>query len=225
LTGYWVSVVTEDWRWRMVTPAKGDYASVPLNPEGRKVADAWDLAHDKASGNLCRAFGAGALLRLPLRVHITWQDDATLVVETDAGRQQRLFHFGVSGVSSVPVAAGARGWQGWSVAEWAKQRQSSGLLLRAGATASPAGGNLKVVTTRLRAGYLRKNGVPYSEDAVVTEYFNHHSEPDGSEWFTVTSVVDDPKYLTEPFITSSSFRQEPDASKWRPTPCDIDPPR
>ena len=41
-TGYWVSVVTEDWLYRMVTPAKGDYSSVPLNPEGRKVADAWD---------------------------------------------------------------------------------------------------------------------------------------------------------------------------------------
>jgi hypothetical protein len=77
----------------------------------------------------------------------------------------------------------------------------------------------------MRAGYLRKNGVPYSENAVVTEYFNRHHEPDGSDWFTVTTVVDDPKYLTMPFITSSSFKKEPDGSKWRPTPCEIDPPR
>src|SRR5438034_1309230 len=41
LTGYWVSVVTEDWRWRMVTPAKGDSTSVPLNPEGRRVTEMW----------------------------------------------------------------------------------------------------------------------------------------------------------------------------------------
>ena len=39
LTGYWVSVVSEDWRFRMVTPLKGDYGGVPLTPEGRRVAD------------------------------------------------------------------------------------------------------------------------------------------------------------------------------------------
>ena len=224
LTGYWVSVVTEDWRWRMVTPAKGDYASVPLNADGRKVADAWDLARDKASGNLCRAFGAAALLRLPLRVHITWQDDATLVLETDAGQQKRLFHFGAATASRAQPPANERGWQGVSVAEWFKQRQSTGLVLRAAPPAAPVGGNLKVVTTRLRAGYLRKNGVPYSENTVVTEYFNRHAEPAG-EWFTVTSVVEDPTYLNEPFITSSSFRREPDASKWHPAPCSVDVPR
>src|ERR1044071_2252379 len=58
MTGYWVSLVTEDWRWRMMTPPKGDYSSVPLNNEGRRVADTWDLAKDKAEGNECRAFGA-----------------------------------------------------------------------------------------------------------------------------------------------------------------------
>ena len=93
-TGYWVSVVTEDWRWRMVTPAKGDYASVPLSAEGRRVADTWDLAKDKADGNECRAFGAAGLLRLPLRVRFTWQDDNTLKLETDSGQQVRLLHFG-----------------------------------------------------------------------------------------------------------------------------------
>src|SRR5438874_4507172 len=94
LTGYWVSVVTEDWRWRMVTPAKGDYASVPLNDEGRKTADTWDLAKDKTSGVECKPFGAAAIMRMPTRVRITWQDDNTLKVETDAGQQTRLFHFG-----------------------------------------------------------------------------------------------------------------------------------
>ena len=60
LAGQWVSVITEDWRWRMVTPPKGDTASVPLNPAGRKIAEAWDLNADRASGRLvqrllCRA--------------------------------------------------------------------------------------------------------------------------------------------------------------------------
>jgi len=221
LTGYWVSIVSEDWRWRMVTPAKGDYASVPLNEEGRKAADAWDLSKDKANGVECKAFGAAALLRLPTRVHITWQDDNTLKLETDAGQQARLFHFG-----GARPAGQDRQWQGYSKAEWFKQPQSSGLGFGGGGGGGRfAGGNLKIVTTALRAGYLRKNGVPYSEDAVLTEYFNRHSEPDGSEWFTVTTVVDDPLYLATPFITSSSFRKEADVSKWHPTGCVIDPPR
>src|SRR5947208_1537515 len=83
ITGYWVSVVTEDWRFRMVTPAKGDYASVPLNPEGRKVADTWDPAKDEAAGEQCKSYGAPAIMRVPGRVHITWQDESTLKVDLD----------------------------------------------------------------------------------------------------------------------------------------------
>src|SRR4249920_2701265 len=92
-TGYWVSVVTEDWRWRMVTPVKGDFASIPFNADGRKVGDAWDPAKDETAGEQCRAYGAGGIMRRPGRLHITWQDDNTLRVDTDEGTQTRLFHF------------------------------------------------------------------------------------------------------------------------------------
>ena len=219
LTGYWVSVVTEDWRWRMVTPQKGDYASVPLNPEGRRVAGTWDPEAEKAFTQECRAFGAAALLRLPTRLHLAWQDDTTLKLETDAGTQTRLLHFGPS-----PPSKGERSRQGYSVAEWLKQPQSAGLGF-GGRGGGFSGGNLKVVTTNMIAGYLRKNGVPYSEEAVLTEYFNRHDEPNGDQWITTTRVVEDPKYLQIPFITSESFRKEPDGSKWHPTGCDVDPPR
>src|SRR4030095_7882156 len=64
LTGYWVSIVTEMWRYRMLVPDKGDYVKVPLNPEGRKVADAWDPAKDPASGNECKSTGSGASAHL-----------------------------------------------------------------------------------------------------------------------------------------------------------------
>lgn len=211
LTGYWVSVVTEDWRWRMVTPAKGDYASVPLNPEGRKVADSWD-PQKESPGDACRAYGAAAIMRVPGRVHITWEGDRTLKLETDAGQQTRSFEFDGS---ASPL--GERQWQGHSVAEWQQQFQTRGL----GFGGRPsAGGSLKVVTTHLRPGYLRKNGVPYSENAIVTEYFSRHSEPNGDEWFTVTVIVEDPKFLTMPFITSSSFKREPNQAKWDPTMCE-----
>lgn len=218
LTGIWVSVVTEDWRWRMVTPPKNDLASIPLNAEGRKLAARWDLAADNAAGNQCRAFGAAGLMRQPTRVRVSWLDDTTLKLETDAGQQTRLFHFGVA---APPDAQ--RQWQGYSVAEWVKQPQSRGLGF-GGRGTGVAGGNLKIVTTRMRSGYLRKNGVPYSEDAVLTEYYNRHSGPGSLEWFTVTTIVEDPKYLVQPYITSSSFKKETDDAKWHATPCQTSPP-
>ena len=217
LTGTWVSVVTEDWRWRMVTPAKGDYASVPLNPEGRRVADTWDLAKDTAAGEQCRAFGAAAIMRVPTRVRISWADDMTLKLEADAGTQTRLYRFG-----PPPESTGDSTWQGSSVATWFKQQQTRGLGFGGAPQQGP--GELKVVTTHMRPGYLRSNGVPYSETAVVTEYYNRHSDF-GTEWFTVTTVVEDPKYLTQPFITSTSFKKEADDSKFAPTPCETPAPR
>jgi len=221
LTGTWVAVVTEDWRWRMVTPPKNDVASVPVNAEARKVAASWDLDQDNASGNQCRAFGAGGIMRQPLRVQIAWQDDRTLKLETDAGQQTRVFRFAQPGIAAAAsaTAAGERTWQGSSTAEWVKQAQSRGLGFGGRGGTGVSGGTLKVVTVQMKAGYLRKNGFPYSEDATVTEYFNRHSGPGDLEWFTVTTVVEDPKYLTQPFITSSSFRREADNSKWRPSPC------
>lgn len=205
LTGNWVAVVTEDWRWRMVTPPKGDYTNVPLNPEGRKMADAWDHARDVAQGVQCRAFGVGNIMRMPGRLKISWQDPQTLKLEYDAGTQTRLLHF-----DKTRRPAAERTWQGWSVAEWE--------------FAAEGPGSLKVVTTNMRGGYLRKNGVPYSENMVMTEHFDRHMEANGDEWFTVTTIVEEPRYLTQPFVTTTHFKKEPDASKWRPTPCAIDRP-
>jgi hypothetical protein len=230
LTGYWVSVVTEDWRYRMVTPRKGDTASVPLNATGRQVADAWDPAKDEAAGYACRSYGVGNIMRVPGRAHITWQDDSALKLAMGAGTQTRLLHFG----DAAQAPAGNAGWQGYSLARWEfagpqrrggpPQRQSAPAAPhgrgRSGARTPPArGGSLKVVTTRAKAGYRCKNGVPYSETAVVTEYFDRHNEPNGDQSFTVTTIVDDPTYLTEPFITSTHFKKEADGARWRPTAC------
>lgn len=206
LTGYWMSVVTEDWRWRMLTPPKGDYTSLPLNAEGRRVADTWDPG--KAASDGCKAYGGAALMRMPGRLHITWQDANTLKIETDAGVQTRLLHFD----KSVKPGA-ARTWPGHSLAEW----EFTGA--RGGARGQPRAGSLKVVTTNLRAGYLRKNGVPYSEDAIVTEYFDRLTST-GSELLTVITEVNDPRYLTQPFVTSTHFKREPDGSKWAPAKCE-----
>ena len=212
LTGYWVSIVNEDWRWRMVTPPKGDYSSVPLNDAGRKLADTWDTSKD----GRCDAYGAAALMRMPTRLHVTWETDTVLKIDTDAGQQTRRLLFDKS--RPAPVT---RSLQGFSIAEWERLARAGGAGRGGrGGDAGPApGASLKVITNHLSGGWLRKNGVPYSEDAVVTEYFDRFAAPNADEWLVVTTMVTDPKYLNTDFVTSSHFKKEPDGSKWSPSPC------
>jgi hypothetical protein len=198
LTGYWVSPIIEDWKFRMVTPSKGVFDALPLNPEGRKVGMSWDPAKDEAAGEQCRGYGAGAIMRLPGRLHITWQDDTTLKIETDTGTQTRVFHFG-----DTPAPAEAT-WQGHSIAQW-----------------NAANRSLKVVTTHLRPGYIRKNGAPYSDRTSVTEFWDLNVLPNGDRWLTVISKVEDPQYFTRAYTTSSDFKRLPDAAGWNPTPCSV----
>jgi len=204
LTGYWVSVITEDWKFRMVTPKKGVYETLVLNAEGRRVGDTWDPARDEAAGEQCRAYGAGNIMRMPGRLHITWADDSTLKIETDAGTQTRLFRFGAGAPVTEPS------WQGWSAAEW----QSAG-----GPRGGARAGNLKVVTTNLRAGYIRRNGAPYSDKTKVTEYYDVNTAPNGDRWLTVTTKVEDPVYFTRAYLTSSDFKHLAAGDGWSPSPC------
>ena len=216
LTGYWVSLVTEDWRWRMVTPLKGDSASIPVNQAAKKITNEWDPAKDEAAGNQCKAYGAAAIMRMPGRLHITWVDDNTLKVEADAGTQTRVLHFGGKAPATEKPS-----WQGYSVARWEAGLTPVGgqLPLGLGPRQSTRSRSLEVVTTNVKAGYLRKNGVPYSDKATVTEYFERFTEPDGNDHLMVMTVVTDPEYLAVPFVVTSDFKREADGSKWDPTPC------
>ena len=208
LTGYWVSIVTEDWRYRMVTPAPGDYQSVPMTAAAVKIADAWDPAKDEAAGDQCKSYGAPAILRVPEHLHITWQDDQTLRMDTDAGKQTRIFHFG-AGKSAGGDSEAGPSLQGDSRAQWEIQR----------AGPQPVNGTLKVTTNHLKAGYLRKNGVPYSENANLVEYYDLVKERNGDVLMVVTIVVTDPTYLREPFIISSHFKKLADDTGWKPSEC------
>jgi hypothetical protein len=246
----------------MKVPAKGDVASVPFTQDQAKraILQAWDPAKDEAEGNQCKAYGAAAIMRVPTRVHITWDNDDVLKLETDEGMQTRLFRFG----DAAKATRGERTWQGFSAAEWEPTPggrggrgggggggaggpggpggplaaaggdddapplpPAAGIAPapgggRGGAAGPTTGGNLKVVTTNMKAGYLRKNGVPYSEQATVTEYFQRTPETYGSTYMIVTTIVEDPEYLTGPFITSSHFRKLPDTNNgWAPAPCSV----
>jgi hypothetical protein len=218
ITGYWVSVVTEDWRWRMLTPARGDFAGVPLTPAARKLGLAWDPAKDEAAGEQCRAYGAPAVMRVPGRLHITWNDANTLKVETDAGTQVRLFHFGGKPAPNLQPS-----WQGYSTAAWEGITRGPGepdfLPIALNPREGTRGRALEVTTTHLRPGYLRKNGVPYSARTTLKEYYDVRTESNGDTWFVVTTIVEDPEYLTTPFVTTTDFKKQADATGWKPTPC------
>jgi hypothetical protein len=195
ITGWWVSVIHEDWRFRMVTPPKGDTVNIPLNPAGKKIADSWDVAKDEAAADKCKAYGAPNLMRVPSRFHITWQDDATLKIESDAGRQTRLLRFEAPKMPPPPSR------QGLSIARW--QGRAS----------------LAVETSRLLPGYLQTNGVPYSANATMLENFDVVKQASGEEWLIIDTIVTDPTYLFRTFVRSTHFKKEADGSKWDPQPC------
>jgi hypothetical protein len=230
LTGYWTAVITEDWHTRMLTAPRGDFGSgppgaivnpntseaigtgenpaaqgnIPYNVKGAQAALKWDPAKDEAEGNPCKAYGAPGVMRQPTHLHITWQDDNSLKIEADYGTQTRLLHFG-------PAPAGLQSsGQGYSAASW---------IIMGGRGDFLRGGSLKVVTTHLNPGYYWKNGMPYTGNAVLTEYFRIMKLPDDSTWVRLTQLVEDPDYLAQPYIVNYQFKKLPDASLWMPSPC------
>ena len=208
-TGYWVSIIVDEWRFR-VDPQKGDLPYLPINAEARKLAMAWDPAKDEADGKQCKAYGAVGVMQRPGRLHITWQDDNTLKIEADAGTQTRVLHFGAASAEK-----GAASWQGYSVAQWQVPGGGRGRAM----PVTPGAGTLKVTTANMLPGYLRKNGVPYSGNAALTEYINHLAGAQNDEYIVVTAMLEDPTYLNQPFVRSYQFKKQPDDKGWSPTPC------
>jgi hypothetical protein len=232
-SGYWVSIVTQDWVFRMAVPQRGQYSDVPLTLQAKQFADAWQSGPDEAAGKQCEAYGAPAIMQIPERLHIGWQDHDTLRVQSDAGMQTRLLHFQPS-----PDAAGAPpSWQGYTTAQWmlyraVAQRTPQQAIPPAGeaaaagtapATRAARFGWLQAVTTHLRAGLLRKNGVPYSAQTRMTENWqlNDSGEEYGGVWLTVTTILRDPQYLAGPYVQNALFNREADGSKWAAAPCSL----
>jgi len=204
LTGYWVSIVSEDWRFRMLTPPKGDHPDFLLTPAGTKLADSWDAAKDEAAKDHCKAYGAPNIMRVPGRFHITWADDRTLKIETDSGQQTRLLRFAAApGAPPVATATGpsaAPSRQGTSIAQWERK-------------------SLRVDTSNLLPGYLQYNGVPFSSGLKMVEYFDIIHEPDGEVWLIDDAVLTDPTYLVRSHKRSTHLRKQADGAGWDPQPC------
>ena len=247
LTGNWVSVVNQDWRFRMMTPPKGDYAQIPLTPAARKIADSFDPAryggaNYQTSGIVdCRAYGAANVMRMPTRLRITWDSPNVLKIETDWGQQTRLFRFDAGRLygdlpqdllmSTVGTSQQPASLQGVSEAMWERPYQINSAVWQRGPAGrggglgterqgeQQTGGSLAVLTTNLSPGWLRRNGVPYGSRTRVIEHYRTFQDPTGAQWFNVTTQVIDPEFLNRPFNTTSDFRKEPDGSKWAPHPC------
>lgn len=211
-------------------PNPSDRGNIPYNIPGAQAAMKWDPAKDEAEGNACKAYGAPGIMRQATHLRISWQDDNTLKIEADAGTQTRLVHF------SPPVTEGRLDYsnatlyparppkleppagtepsaQGYSMAQWT--------IMGGAGTVIERGGNLKVVTSRLKPGYYWRNGMPYTANISMTEYFRTMELPDGSRWIRYTQIADDPEYLTQPWVVNYAFKKLPDGSKWNPSPCSV----
>ncbi|HEX4999295.1 MAG TPA: hypothetical protein VFY29_13795, partial [Terriglobia bacterium] len=181
----------------------------------RQMAGAWDPARDAAAGEACKAFAAPSVMRIPGRLHVSWQDDQTLKIETDAGKQTRLFYFG------NPPENAPEDYQGSSKAEWdLGNAGAGGLFFGGGGAASGPSGSLKVVTTRMKPGYVTRNGVPFSNNATLTEYYDLVTEKSGTQYLILTSVLDDPTYMSQPMWTATNFKKQGDATGFSPVGCD-----
>lgn len=210
MTGYWVAQITEDWRFRIAPAPKGNVGGIPVNALGRRVAAAWDPAKDAAAGEACKAYGVGGILRMPGRLHVSWENDNTLKMEFDSGSQTRLLAFG------QPRGQGGD-WQGVSVASWDRPTAPiAGFSFGGGGV---AGASLKVVTTKARPGYLARNGVPYGANATFVEYYDLQQIPNGDTLLVVSVEVTDPEFLSSPYWYSVHFKKQADAAGWNPRPC------
>ena len=210
-----------------VGPNPSARSNIPYNSAGAQAAMKWDPARDEAEGNTCKAYGAPGIMRQPTHLRVGWQDDHTLTIEADAGTQTRLLRFGPPAdpgrmdfsnatyfppqpVRMEPPAGVEPSWQGYSMAAW---------TIVTGGGMVERGGSLKVVTTRLRPGYYWRNGMPYTGNAVLTEYFRLMELPDQSQWIRLTQIAEDPEYLSQPWVVNYAFKKLPDGSRWNPTPC------
>jgi hypothetical protein len=197
LAGEWAPQFHEDQPERLAGPPVGDYAGLPINDAARFMADAWEADILSVPEHQCKPHPADYSPRGPANLRISKEvDTATqevIALHTHISWQAPERTIWMDG-RTHPDEFAAHTWQGFSTGEW-------------------IGPVLKVVTTHLKKGWIRRNGVPRSDQAELTEYFFRHGD-----FLTWTSIVNDPLYLTEPMIRTSDFRVAP-AQNIGPYPC------
>jgi hypothetical protein len=184
LNGDWVGLFHEDQPERGPGPELGDYLGLPINAAARQFADSWDASRLTLPEHQCRAHVSPYIYRGPIRVRISEErDPATQDVVAvkhflSTYAQERTIW--LDGRPHPPDNA-PHTWMGFSTGEW-------------------QGDVLKVTTTHLKQGWHRRNGVPMSARAKMTEYFFRHGTV-----LTQLSITDDPVFLEEPLVKTTNL--------------------
>jgi len=184
LTGEWGQKMHEDAPERGGGPEIGDYTGLPINDRARMQADSWDAAKWTLEEHQCEPHPADYAVRGPGSLRI-WADMDPTTKEITAYHTQTMWMSAERAIyldnRPHPSEFALHTWGGFSTAGW-------------------FGDMLKVETTHLKEGWLRRNGLPRSEKAAMTEYFLRHGD-----YLTVVTIVKDPVFLTEPLVRTSNW--------------------
>lgn len=183
--GVWNGLINEDKEAR--DPWAGEYAGVPLSEAGKMRANTWAATQWQLPVWQCRPHPIGYWARSPHNILVQPEIDplTRAVVAFHAQMQESIEDIIWMDGRPHPPANALHTWNGFSTGEW-------------------IGDTLKVTTTHLKESYLRRNGVVYSDQATMTQYWMRRG--DVLSWIQITS---DPVYLTEPFVRNSEFRLNP----------------
>ncbi len=197
LTGGWAILIHEDFPERIPGPDIAEYAGLPISAAARYAALAWDPAQLAMPEFQCRPHPSDYGNRFSdLRV---WREVDQASQQTPALRMRREWQSPERTIymdgRERPSAFAQHTWQGFSLGEW-------------------DGNMLNIHTTHLKASYLRRNGVPRSDQAEHQEHYIVHGEH-----LTIVTVIKDPLYLEEPFIRTTNYRIDPRFSI-DPYPCE-----
>jgi hypothetical protein len=189
LSGRWTPLYHEDELERTDPgPSVGDYLGFPINEAERRRADSWDVSLVSLLEHQCIPHPASYSMRGPTTLNISTRKDPVTgqiiayVIEGTYGRATRTIWMDGR---PHPSEFALHTWAGFSTGVW-------------------EGDTLTVETTHLKAGYLRRNGINHTDEVKVTEHFNLHDR-----YLTLTSIREDPAYLTEPLIQTENWVWNP----------------
>lgn len=191
-TGYWDNIMHEDTLFRTAGPPIGEYIGLPLTDAARAIANEWNPEDGYKPENQCKMHGGAYIMRSPIRFFLEYEDEVTISIkiELEMGTSRTIYLDG-------RPAEGPPTDMGHSVGVW-------------------EGDMLTITTTNMTVKYVRRNGVPNSEQAVMTEHFVRHGD-----YLSIISIIEDPVYLTQPLVRSVSFRKRSDEFKWVRFPCEV----
>ena len=197
LSGEWAPLFHEDQLERIPGPDIGDYLGLPINEAARLHGDSWDASLLTLPEHQCKPHPADYSPRGPANLRI-WREidhdtQDLIAIHTHISWQQPERTIWMDGRPHPPDYA-AHTWQGFSTGKW-------------------DGDMLTVTTTHLKMGWIRRNGIPRSDKAVLTEHFVRHDNV-----LTLISVIDDPIYLSEPFVRTTNWAIDPH-QQIAPYPC------